>query len=331
VSRGVALIGAGYWGSRLARNLAAAPHCSLRWVCDLDGDRATVIAGAVGARPIGSLAEVLGDSTVEAVVVATPARTHPAIVAACLEAGRHVLVEKPLAGSVDDARALSDLARERGVIVMCDHTYRFAPVVGVVQSLLAAGVPGALRSVDSVRTNHMHGQSDVGVLWDLAHHDLSILGFVLPAASRPVSISASSADRLGIGRAHVGDLAIELADGATVRVHVDWCAPRKVRTMTFEGDAGALRWDDLDPAGAHLEFRTPARTRRIPVVDGREPLSLVVDEFLAAIAEGRAPGSGPTEEIAVLSLLEAATCSDAAGGTPIPVAVTPIELPTVSG
>src|SRR5262245_22114711 len=166
-SIGVALVGAGYWGSRLARNLAATSACALRWVCDLDPERATEIATTVGARHTTSLGEVLSDSMVDAVVVASPARTHPEIVAACRGAGRHVLAEKPLAGTVDDARALADLARRRRAVLMCDHTYRFSPALGVVRNLLATDALGALRSVDSVRTNHMHGQSDVSVLWDL--------------------------------------------------------------------------------------------------------------------------------------------------------------------
>ena len=319
--RGVALVGAGYWGSRLARNLARAPACSVRWVCDLDLGRATEIGGPVGARATSLLGEVLADPRVDAVVVATPACTHREVVAACLDANRHVLVEKPLACSVPDARALAEVARSRGIVMMCDHTYRFAPAVWVVRALLAADALGALGSVDSVRSNHNHDQPDVDVFWDLAYHDLSILNFVLPAVARPTAVSARSADVLGVGRAHAGDLTLHLADGARAHVRVDWCAPQKVRTMTFAGVAGALTWDDLAPAGPRLELDARGATRLVPV-DDREPLRLVVDEFLAAVTEGRAASCGPAEELAVLTLLEAATRSAAAGGTPVPVDVT---------
>jgi predicted dehydrogenase len=310
----VALVGAGYWGSRLARNLGAAPSCSVRWMCDLQPASACEVAGPLGAAATTSLMDVLADPAVEAVVVATPASTHPDVVAACLEADRHVLVEKPLAPTANDAQALMELARARGRMVMCDHTYRFAPAVQVVRDLLAAGMLGRLRSVDSVRANHNHGNSDVDVFWDLAHHDLSILTFVLHAAARPVAASARSADLLGMGRAHAGDLTLTLADDTTARVHVDWNAPEKVRTMTFTGDDGYLTWDDNSPSRPRLELHLDGATRLIPVDDHREPLRLVVEEFLAAVTEGRAPSCGVEAEIAVLTTLEAATRSAAASG-----------------
>jgi predicted dehydrogenase len=162
-------------------------------VCDLDPDRAAEIALPVGARATTSLTDVLADTSVHAVVVATPVGTHRDLVAECVKGDRHVLVEKPLAGSVDDARALAELPRERGVTVMCDHTYRFAPAVRTVRELLAAHAPGAFPSVESIRTNHHHVQPDVDVFWDLAQHDLSILTFVLPTrASRSGSSWRSS-------------------------------------------------------------------------------------------------------------------------------------------
>jgi predicted dehydrogenase len=316
----VALVGAGYWGSRLARNLGAAPSCSVRWVCDLQRASACEVGGPIGAAATTSLMDVLADPAVEAVVVATPASTHRDVVAACLETDRHVLVEKPLAHTANDAQGLGELARARGLVVMCDHTYRFAPAVQVVRDLIAAGMLGRLRSVDSVRANPNNGQpprprTDVDVFWDLGHHDLSILSFVLDAAARPVAASARSADLCGMGWAHVGELTLDLADGAIVRVHVDWCAPKRVRTMTFTGDDGWVTWNDGGfPSRPRLELHRRGATRVIPVDDHREPLGLVVDEFLAAVTERRAPLCGPEAELAVLAMLEAASRSAAAGG-----------------
>jgi predicted dehydrogenase len=316
---GVALIGAGYWGSRLARNLAASPAGSLRWVCDVRPSRAGAVATPFGARATTSLDEVLADPAVDAVVVATPAQTHAGIAAACLEADRHLLVEKPFAGSAAAARVLADLAEARGLVVMCDHTYRFVPAVGVVRELLAADPLGALGSVESVRTNQDHGQPDVDVFWDLAHHDLSILRFALPEPSDLVVVSARSSDLLGVGRPHIGDLTVRFGEDVVARVHVDWCAEQKVRTMTFRGDKSRLTWDDLAPGGACLDLHTSAGDRRVPVADDREPLGLVVHEFITAMAEGRPASCGPADEIAVLSLLEAATRSAAADGAVVPV------------
>ena len=196
-------------------------------MCDLEFDRASVVAGAVGARATSSLAEILDDPAVTAVVVATPASTHGTMVRA---------VSKPTGISWSRSRwptrssahVRSPTSREaRGLTLMCDHTYRFAPAVQRLRELIAADAPGALRSAVLVRTNHHHGQPDVDVFWDLAHHDLSILTYVLPVSAQPVAVSARSEDRLGLGRAHAGDLTVDLADGSVARVRVDWTRHRR--------------------------------------------------------------------------------------------------------
>ena len=194
-------------------------------------------------------------------------------------------------------------------------------------------------AVESVRANHDHGQPDVDVFWDLAHHDLAILDAVLPGGLRRgglrrggsdvVTVRAESADPRGIGRAHQGDLWLELADGPSVHVRVDWCAPEKVRTMTFTTSAGDTRWDDLDPTGG---LRQAGRRIRVP--DGREALAGVVDEFAAAVTEGRAASCGPVEELTVLTVLEAASASAAQGGVAITLdravdGITPDVLPVL--
>jgi len=315
---GLALIGAGYWGSRLARNLAAVSGGTLSVVCDVDAARAAAVGHLHGARATASLADVLGDDRVDAVVVATPAATHREIVAACLDAGRDVLVEKPLAGSVSEARAVADAADAGGRIVMCDHTYRFSPVVETLREQLATGAIGSLTSITSVRTNCDHGQTDVDVFWDLAHHDLSILGFVLPATHRPVAVSATHHDQRVRGRPQAGTLRVHLAGDARAEVRVDWRAPLKQRTMTFTGEAGELRWDDLAPLGERLRWRgtgtQSGSTCHLRPTHATEPLLGVVNEFLRAVTARDRPSCGPREELAILAALEAATLSAATDG-----------------
>ena len=314
----MALVGAGYWGSRLARNLSAA-GADLRWVCDLEAARATQVAARNGARATIVLDEVLDDPGVDAIAVATPATTHAEIVRRVLEAGIHVLVEKPLAASVTEAVALASLARERSLVAMCDHTYRFAPAVGVIRDVIASGGVGAVHRVESVRTNERHEQPDTDVFWDLAHHDLSIVTSVLPATAQPTTITASVADRTRDGRACAGNVVVGLADGATAHFHLDWNANDKVRRMTFTGDQGVLHWTDSTDAGPRLELRSQGSSRTVPVSDRREPLALVVEEFLAAVARSREPSCGPAEEILVLRLLEAVTRSADADGEAVAV------------
>jgi predicted dehydrogenase len=318
---GVALVGAGYWGSRLARNLAASPALDLVHVCDIDQSRAQALAHPPRVRATGLLAEVLADPGVSAIAVATPASTHGEIVAAALDAGRHVLVEKPLAMTTREARLLATRAARDELVVMCDQTYRFAPVVDVLEAQLGRATSASpWVAVESVRTNRHHGQPDVDVFWDLAYHDVAILAAVLPGGLRPLEVKATSSDVLGIGRAHRGDLWLELEEGPSVHVRVDWCAPEKVRTMTFASGAGEIRWDDLDPDG-------PLRVagRRMAVLDDREPLARAVAEFAAAVRERRRASCGPAEELAVLTVLEAATCSAAQDGAPVPVGPMPLD------
>src|SRR5690348_17188226 len=169
---GVALIGAGYWGARLARTLAAADDCSLLAVCDVDHARAGEVARLHGGVATTSTSEVMHDGAVGAVVIATPSATHEGLVASALDAGLHVLVEKPLASSSSAAARLGDLATANDLVVVCDQTYRFASAVATVRDAVAGPDFGPLESVQSTRTNHGHSQPDVDVFWDLAYHDL---------------------------------------------------------------------------------------------------------------------------------------------------------------
>lgn len=184
---GVAIVGAGYWGPNLARNFGASPDCDLLWVCDLDEARATAVAGRNGnTRVTAQLDEVLDDPAVDVVAVATPPSTHGGIGLAAIEAGKHILVEKPLAASVAEGEKLVAAAERQGVILMCDHTYCYTPAVHKIRELTHAGVLGDVHYVDSVRINLGLVQRDVDVMWDLAPHDISILDFVLPPGVEPV-------------------------------------------------------------------------------------------------------------------------------------------------
>ena len=176
---GVAVVGAGYWGPNLARNFSASAAWDLRWVCDLDEGRAERIAGP-STQTSPDLAEVLADPDVAAVAVATPASTHSEIAMQAIEAGKHVLVEKPLASTYADGEAMVLAAERAGVVLMCDHTFCYTPVVEYLKSIVADGTLGDVQYFDSVRINLGLVQHDIDVLWDLAPHDLSILDYVLP-------------------------------------------------------------------------------------------------------------------------------------------------------
>lgn len=323
---GVAVLGIGNWGVNLVRNIAASADYDLRWVCDLDRERARASARSVrGARATTSLDQVLDDPGVRAVAVATPAASHASIAMACLNAGRHVLVEKPMALSVPDGQKLSLAAEQSGLILMCDHTYCYSAAVRRIRDVIQRGDLGDLYYVDSVRISRGRVQPDVDVFWDLAHHDLSILGHILPAAYRPTAVATQGADPLGAGRTCLGTLTLRLTNAAIAQTHVNWLSPTKIRTTVIGGSRCTLVWNNLHPFDRLLVYpggvalaeigpagargsSLPGRPVALPLPK-TEALSEVVKEFAAAVRERRAPLTGAGAELRVLTILEAASQS----------------------
>jgi predicted dehydrogenase len=311
---------------------------SLRWICDLDVSRAAGIAAPWrGVVPTTRLADVLADDRVDGVVIATPAATHHELAAACLRAGKHVLVEKPLAPSLAEAEEMSRIADGEGRVLMCDHTYCYTPAVTFMRAAILSGDLGDIDYVDSVRINLGRVQPDVDVLWDLAPHDLAILDHVLPPGHEVVTVAARVADPIGSGRACIGHLTLELANGAICHVHVNWLSPTKVRTMMIGGSRRTLVWNDLEPTtrvavydrGVEFALADDRDRQEVayrlgdmvaPALDEGEALRAVIDEFTDSIRTGREPATGAESGLSVLAVLEAATRSAGHGGVPVPVA-----------
>ncbi|MGB7979563.1 MAG: Gfo/Idh/MocA family oxidoreductase [Candidatus Nanopelagicales bacterium] len=337
---GVAVVGAGYWGPNLARNFAASAQWQLRWVCDLDAERAGRIAGA-GVSTTTELADVLQDPDVHAIAIATPASTHSQLAMQALEAGKHVLVEKPLASTYADGQAIVAAAERLGLVLMCDHTFCYTPVVEYLRTIVADGTLGDVQFFDSVRINLGLVQHDIDVLWDLAPHDLSILDYVLPDGLRPVAVAAHGADPIGAGQDCVAYLTLQLPGGAIAHVHVNWLSPIKVRMTMIGGSRRTAVWDDMNPVQRVSVFdrgvdMLPSesldldarRTNRVayragdmhaPALSGREALAAMVDEFAASIREGRAPRTDGRAGLRVLDILEAASQSLAFKGAVVPL------------
>ncbi|MQY03477.1 Gfo/Idh/MocA family protein [Actinomadura macrotermitis] len=339
---GLAVVGAGYWGPNLVRTAQATPQLRLEWLCDLDEERARGVLGPyTTVRATGSYEQVLADPAVRAVAIATPAGTHFDLVRAAIEAGKHVLVEKPLTPSGDESAKLVELADAAGVVLMCDHTYCYTPAVRKIRELVRGGEIGDVQFVDSVRINLGLVQPDVDVLWDLAPHDLSILDFVLPEDVRPVAVAAHGSDPINAGHACVAYLTIWLSSGSMAHVHVNWLSPTKIRTTVLGGSRRTIVWDDLNPQQRVAVYDrgvdlTPAASlgpeeRRaalisyrvgdvqVPALPEHEALRGVMTEFAAAIAEGRPALTDGRAGLRVVRLLEAAGRSVAAGGARIEI------------
>ena len=340
---GLAVVGSGYWGPNLVRNALAHQMMDLRWVCDLDRAKAErVTRGLASVRPTDELSDVLSDPRVEAIAIATPAPSHSPVALAAVDAGKHVLVEKPLADSLVNGRLIIDKAKDRDLVVMCDHTFCYTGSVIELRRLIHGDHLGAVQYFDSVRINLGLVQSDTNVFWDLAPHDLSILDFILPPGVVVVSVSARGSDPIGIGQACVGHASLTLSNGALAHIHVNWLSPTKVRTTIVGGSKKMVVWNDLDPAQKLSIFDTrveltgldeDARQRALvsyrigdmvaPAINGTEALHNVMGEFAEAIRLRRQPATGGESGLRVLAQLEAIDSSFRQDGAPVQVPEAP--------
>ncbi|TFD91468.1 Gfo/Idh/MocA family protein [Cryobacterium serini] len=327
----IAVIGAGYWGPNLARNFDASPDWDLVAVCDRDRERAQLVADRHGGvRVVTALNELLAADDIDAVAIATPAATHHEIACAALAAGKHVMVEKPLADTAERGEDMVRTAAAAGLILMADHTYCYTPAVLKMRELVREGALGDILFIDSVRINLGLVQPDVDVFWDLAPHDLSIIDFLLPGGLRPTGVAAQGADPLGAGKACIGYLTIPLANEAIAHVHVNWLSPTKIRRMVIGGTTRTLVWDDLNPQqrlsvydrGVDLTQQSVDGIDRAasmvsyrlgdtwsPALSEREALAVMAEEFAASIREQRPARTDGEAGLRVLAVLEAASRS----------------------
>lgn len=321
------LIGYGYWGPNLARNIAETRGVELTAVADARPDRRDAVERRhPAARLCATAAELLDLDEIEAVVIATPLRTHHALAKTALERGKHVLVEKPLAASRVEAEELAALAEARGLRLMVDHTFVYTGAVRKMRALVDAGELGDLLYVDSVRVNLGLFQQDTNVIWDLAAHDLAIMDYLV--SEPPTAVSADGSRVAGYEHENIAYLTVHFASGLLAHFHVNWLAPVKIRQMLVGGRQRMLVYDDMDPSeklrvydkGVDFDVQDEETRRQIlvsyrtgdmyaPKLDRREALALVIEEFGAAICERRAPLTDGVAGVRVVSMLEAAARS----------------------
>ena len=266
----MAVIGAGYWGPNIVRNALAFRATDLKWVCDRDVGRARHVVGEQSSiRVTPDIDDVLADESVEAVAIATPPATHAALAFRCVEAGRHLLVEKPLADSYDAGLQMVRAAEERGVVLHCDHTFCYTPAVQKIRDLVAGGELGTPLYYDSVRVNLGLVQEEVDVFWDLAPHDISIVDFILGSGRELLTVTAEGADPLGLGHACVGYLTMRFSDGLLAHCHLNWLSPTKIRTTIVGGSERMVVWNDLLPAQRVSVFESGVDLAEIRPLAGR--------------------------------------------------------------
>jgi predicted dehydrogenase len=337
----MAVIGAGYWGPNIVRNALAFTGTELKWVCDRDVGRARhVVGGQTTIRVTADVDDVLADESVEAVAIATPPETHAELALRCIEAGRHLLIEKPLASSYEAGLQIVRAAEERDLVVHCDHTFCYTPAVQKIRDLVAAGELGTPLYYDSVRVNLGLVQQEVDVFWDLGPHDISIVDFVLGSGRELLTVQADGADPLGVGHACVGYLTMRFSDGLLAHCHLNWLSPTKIRTTIVGGSEKMVVWNDILPAQRVSVFESgvdlteadlsPGEQRRrqvsyriggmvAPALREREALLGVLEDWTAALRTGSTPMTDGQAGLRVLRVLEAAETSLREGSAPVPV------------
>src|SRR5205809_4583444 len=241
----VGVIGCGYWGPNLVRNFARHPHREFQACCTIRYERAMRVGAEyripkVTAHPAGLFA----NPEVDLIVVATPSFSHFPLAKAALEAGKHVLVMKPLATSTEHAEELCALAERQGVLLAVDHTFVFTGPVRKMRDLIVAGEIGDLYYFDSVRINLGLIQTDVNVVWDLAPHDVSIMDYLI--GQEPVSVSATGAAHGGSPTENIAYLTVRYEGSLIGHVHVNWLAPAKVRRTIVGGSRKMMIYDDME-------------------------------------------------------------------------------------
>ena len=328
----VAVIGAGYWGPNLIRNFHEHERSRVVTICDLRPDRLRPLAKRFpGVRLTTKYQEVLQDPTIDAVVIATPVTTHFPIASRALRAGKHVLVEKPLAATSREGQALVRQARRFGKILMVGHTFEYNPAVLKVAELLRRGELGKLHYIDAVRVNlGLHQSDGQNVIWDLAPHDLSIILLWMGEVPRRVSAWGRSFVQKGIE--DVAFIRLEFPGPMLAHVQVSWLSPAKIRRMTVVGDKKMVIYDDLESVekikiadrGAHLDasqekLRIDYRLGDIisPHVDVTEPLFQECCHFVDCILRDRVPDTNGEKGVQVVRVLEAADKSIKKGGLPV--------------
>lgn len=322
----VGVIGHGYWGPNLVRNFMVAPGSVVTRVCDLREERLTPLRKLYpGLKTCSQAAELVNDPEIDAVVIATPVSSHFDLAMSALSAGKHVLIEKPLAARSDQARKLIDEAAARKLVLLVDHTFVYTDAVRKMRELIASGELGEIYYYDAVRVNLGLFQHDVNVIWDLAIHDLSIMDYVLPA--KPVAISATGISHVPGQPENVAYITLFFANSQIAHIHVNWLTPVKVRHTLIGGSEKMILYDDLEPSeklkvydkgirvtpGVEDVYRMLVSYRSgdmwAPRLDNTEALQTEALHFIDCVETGRQPETDGLAGLRMVRMIEAAETS----------------------
>lgn len=325
----LALVGYGYWGPNLARNFHQLEDAELAYVIDANPaalEKAQRLYGCAAATDIGV---ALADPGVDAIVLATPARTHFALGQQALLAGKHLFVEKPLTMDLAEGEALATLAERLGAILMVGHVFEFNPAVRYIKQAITSGDLGDVLYLYSKRVNLGRVQSDVNALWSIAPHDISIALYLL--GQLPVSVRCQGASCLNGQVEDVIFLTLNFAGNILCHVHASWLDPSKMREMTVVGSRKMIVYDDVSAEGkvrvydkgafrkgdvtyGDYQYKLHSGDILIPRLDLKEPLQEECAHFVACVRSGARPLTDGQNGLRVLQVLTAGQQSLERGG-----------------
>ncbi|MBU0469193.1 MAG: Gfo/Idh/MocA family oxidoreductase [Candidatus Omnitrophica bacterium] len=326
----VAQIGCGYWGPNLLRNLVAIDNYEVKYLVDNSADRRKFVNQLYPAIKVcDDLKIVLEDKSVDAVVIATPVATHFDIAMACLKAGKHILVEKPITRTVKELEVLEGIAKKNGLVVMVGHTFIYNAAVRYLKELIQSGELGDIRYIDSQRLNLGRVRNDVDALWNFAPHDVSIIQFLLNDPE-PLSVTKTGMDYIQEGINDVVFMNIVYPNKIMANIHVSWLDPRKVRRMVVVGSKKMAVYDDISEykiaiydkgvdrlavLGDNMDFDNPNVFKLslrngdlyLPKINFVEPLKVELSHFMDCIENKTECLTGIEHAKKVVSILESAS------------------------
>ncbi len=331
---GVAVVGCGYWGPNLIRNFYSLRHCRVTMIADLSEERLAHMGLLYqNVRTTTRFENVLDDADTAAVVIATPVQLHYEMAKRSLEAGKHTLIEKPMARSSAECEELIRIAEEKDLALMVGHTFLFSTPVKRIKEIIQGGEVGEIFYVSSLRLNLGLFQSHINVTWDLAPHDLSILLYLLDSLPTRVNCQGKAHVRPGIE--DVTNMSLDFSGNCFATVQNSWLEPNKVRRMTIVGSRRMIVYDDTEPLEKIKIYDKRVEAPRhydtfgefhysyhygdlfVPHLDQEEPLRVQCRHFLDCVRGDCEPVSDGRSAIKVVKVLEAATESLRAGGNQV--------------
>jgi predicted dehydrogenase len=330
----VGVVGCGYWGPNLVRNFRGLANCHLKAMCDVSETRLKHLRSLYSeVEGVTDFEHLLNGVGLDAVVVATPVKHHYALAKASLLAGKHTLIEKPMASSSAECRELIDIAERKGLVLMVGHTFLYSAPVRKIAEIVQAGDIGEIRYINSRRLNLGLFQKDINVAWDLAPHDISIILHVL--GELPLTVNCQGNAHVTNGIEDVTNISLAFRNKRFATIQSSWLEPRKVREMTIVGTRRMIVYDDL---ATHEKIRIyDVRVERpphydtfadfhysyhygdsyIPYLQQEEPLKAECEHFLDCIEKGVNPLTSGYEGMQLVEILEAATESLKRHGAPV--------------